>query len=104
MDTGRSSPQGREQAMITRREFLSALAGAASLGSATGASALAYNKNDGTPRSRTKDMLRDGSGGGTPDGHPQNHGEISLKNLGTPVLDGAGAGVGAMKNAHGAGM
>ncbi len=66
--------------MITRREFLSALAGAAVLGSATGASALAYNKNDGTPRSRTKDMLRDGSGGGTPDGHPQNHGEISLKN------------------------
>lgn len=83
--------------MITRREFLTALAGAAALGSATAYPAFADHKNDGTPLSRTMDRVRDGSGDGTPDGHPQNHGEQSLRTEGAPVLGGAGATVGAQR-------
>lgn len=90
--------------MITRREFLSALAGAAILGSASVSGTLANHKNDGVPQARTKDMLRDGSGGGAPDGHPQNHGEMSLRTEGDPVLGGAGTTVGAKRNGQRAGM
>lgn len=87
--------------MITRREFLSALAGAAVLGSATAYPTLANHKNDGVPQARTKDMLKDGSGGGTPDGHPQNRGENNARTEGEPVLGGAGTTVGGKKNGQG---
>ncbi len=83
--------------MITRREFLTALAGAVALGSATAIPSFADHRNDGTPLSRTMDKARDGSCDGTPDGHPQNHGEVSLRTEGTPVLGGAGATVGARR-------
>lgn len=83
--------------MITRREFLTAIVGAAALGSATAYPALANHKNAGVPQGRTMERLRDGSGDGVPDGHPQNHGEISLRTEGTPVLGGAGTTVGAQR-------
>jgi hypothetical protein len=84
--------------MITRREFLSALAGAAIVGSAASAPALANHSNDGVPQARSKDMLKDGSGGGTPDGHPQNRGENNARTEGNPVLGGAGTTVGGKQN------
>lgn len=78
--------------MLTRRDFLgrgfAAVAGAAILSSAATQPLLANHKNTGVPQSRTKDMLKDGSGGGTPDGHPQNHGEMSMRTEGTPILGG----------------
>jgi hypothetical protein len=79
--------------MITRRDLLTrgiaALAGAAVLGSTTSA-ALADHRNVGTPMSRTMDRARDGSCETTPDGHPRNHGVLSLRTEGTPVLGGSG--------------
>lgn len=81
--------------MITRRQFLTTLAGAAILGSATAVPAFADHKNGGTTLSRTMDRTRDGSCDGTAEGHPQNHGEMSLRTEGTPILGGAGTTVGA---------
>lgn len=83
--------------MITRRQFLTALAGAVAVGAAGAVPVVADHKNDGTAMSRTMDRLRDGSGDGTPDGHPRNHGETSLRTEGMPVLGGAGATVGAQR-------
>lgn len=83
--------------MITRREFLTTLAGAALLGSATAYPAFADHKNDGTALSRTMDRTRNGSCDGTADGHPQNHGEMSLRTEGRPVLGGAVTTVGAQR-------
>lgn len=83
--------------MITRREFLTALAGAVAIGSTTAYPALANHKNAGIAQARTMDRARDGSCDGTPDGHPQNHGEVSLRTEGTLVLGGAGTTVGAQR-------
>jgi hypothetical protein len=95
--------------MLTRRDFLgrgiAAVAGAAILSSAAAQQLLANHKNSGVPQSRTKEMLKDGSGGGTPDGHSQNHGEMSLRTEGNPVLGGTctDMGAGAMDTTNRAG-
>ena len=78
--------------MITRRELLTrgmaAFAGAALVSTGIATPTLANHKNGGVALAKTREMLKDGSGGGTPDGHPQNHGEISQRTEGTPVLGG----------------
>lgn len=86
--------------MITRRMFLArgglAVAGAAVAASAAVAPAYATHKNPGIPQGRIYDRLKDGSGEGTPDGHPQMQGEDSLRVLGVPIGrdDRLGLGVG----------
>ena len=78
--------------MITRREFLTrsvaAFAGAAVVSSGLATPALANHNNGETAQAKARRMLKDGSGNGTPAGHPQNHGEISQRSEGTPVLGG----------------
>ncbi len=78
--------------MITRRTFLTrgiaAFAGTVALSSGLATPALANHKNGGEALDRTREMLRDGSGVGSPEGHAHNHGEESMRSEGTPVLGG----------------
>lgn len=78
--------------MITRREFLTrgmaAFAGAAVVSSGLATPTLANHNNGGVAQAKARQMLKDGSGDGTPAGHPQNHGEMSQRTEGNPVLGG----------------
>ena len=78
--------------MITRREFLTrsaaAMAGTMVVGAGLATPVLANHKNGGVALAQTQEMLKDGSGGGNPDGHPQNHGQMSARAEGNPVLGG----------------